>query len=493
MVYYDQKDQTISMANEATFRTTASGKDTAIAAGVTTYALPILVESADIPIPIRVREEFHGVGSGKYPSKIINKSTEPIDITLEGPLLLGTFLSYAVGQSYTSTAAQAEITYVECVADVADSLDETYFTIYDGTNDYDVWMDANEDNTWTNDPGGQAGGKIEVDFATNATAETVATAVAAAVNADAKFTATVDPASSIRVKITSADSEKHTDAHDGTDATAGGTGFRIYVGEQGVSASELAHRFEENANYALDSFTLHVEQRASGQNILFDVIGCVVDNIELIFEKDEGFVNCKVGIKAAGYVPGVAQTSPPSELAIEPFVWNNLDNSTSTSQYIFLSENNTERAPSAIERITLTVNNNVEMKPFIGDDTCDLAVSTKREIELNVVGFIENKNLWDYWRGVFNNANEYMDSASTKLSALLRLNRTAGTDVLTVFINNLYLNEHDSHIQSIDESIKAVDMTLRCAQPNVDKKQIYANEITSTTYTKVYFGNTDES
>lgn len=484
MGFYDQKDQTISMANESAFRTTGSGKDTAIAAGVATYGLPILVTNADIPIPIRVREEIHGVGSGKYPSKIINKTNEPINFTLEGPMLLGTFLSYAVGQSYTSTAAQPEITRVDCIADVAGSLNNKYFVIYDGATDYGVWLDVDNGGS---DPTGAGITGIEVDISANDTAATIAAAINTTVGGHAEFTTTytatqdhieIYPTGGVVAEI---------DAYDVD------TDFRVFVIEQGTPATTLAHRFLENADYQMDSFTVHVEQRLSGQDILYDMIGCVVDTLDIEFNKDAGTVNCSVGIKAAGYVAGTAQTTPPAELAVEPFVWGDLDNSTKTSWYRLLDEQGTERAPTSIESIKLTINNNVEFVPGIGDPIGAYAKSGKREILLNIVGFIENKTLYDYWRGTFDNANERMNSASSKMSGLIRLERTAITDVLTIFLHNIYLAEHDCHIQSIDESIKAVDMTLRAAQPDVDKRQIYANEITSTTYTKVYFGNTDES
>lgn len=489
MSFYDQKDQLITMINEASFRTTASGADTAIAAATTTYALPIVVQSADIVIPIKVREEVYGIGSGKHPSKIINKSYEPVEVTLEGSMLLGTFLGYAIGQAYTSTAAQSEIISVDCIADVSDSLDETYFVIYDEAARFNIWMDAAEDQTFTSSPG--IGTDVEVSFATNATAATVATAVATAVNGQADFTASVDTNINTRVNITVDATAKSTDAWDND------TNFRIFVKEQGVSASELAHRFLENTDYQLDSFTLHVEQRLTSNDKLYDLVGCVVDSLELEMSQDGGFVTCRVGIKAAGIAitngPGIAQTTKPSELPIEPFVWGDLDNSATTTQYKFLFENATERAPTSIESIKLTINNNVEFKPGIGDPTMGFVKSGKREIELNIVGFIQNKNLWDYWRGTFDNTNEYMGSASSKMSSLLRFNRAAGTDVLTIFLHNLYINEHDSHLQTIDETLQGVNLTLRTAQPDGDRRQIYANQITSTTYTKVYFGNTDET
>lgn len=486
MGFYDQKNQLISMANEASFRTTAAGKDTAIGATTATYALPILVTEADIPIPIAVREEIYGVGSGKYPSKIINKSNEPIEFTLSGPLLLGTFLSYAIGQSYTSTGAQPEITRIDCIPDVSSNLQNKYFVIYDGATDYGIWFNVDAGGS---DPVTALGYEpIAVAISANDTAATIAAAVSTAINGDGDWTTTYTATQEHLECYPTGGVVAEIDAFDGN------TNFRIFVIEQGSPATTLAHRFLENNDYQMDSFTIHVEQKLTSQDILYDLVGCVVDTLTLEFSKDAGTVNCSVGIKAAGYVAGVAQTTnKPSEMAVEPFVWGNLDNATTTASYRFIDEANTERAPTAIESIKLTINNNVSFVPGIGDPIGAYAKSSKREIELNIVGFIENKDMWDYWKGTFDNVNERMNAATTFTSGLLRLTRTSATDLIVIYLYNLYLSAHDAHIMNIDETIKAVDMTFRAAQPDVDGRQIYANEITSTTYTKVYFGNTDES
>ena len=245
MSFFDTKLINIGMVRESAFRTPTGGsKDTSLGAAVTTYALPVILkDKVGIGLPIRVREKLFTIGSGKYPSKIINKNYEPIDFTLEGPMQLATFLGYAIGTVATSTAAQAEVTYLECTADVSDSLDETYVVLFDGTDRHNIWCDAAEDNTFTGTP--SSGTDVEVDFATNATAATVAAAFASAINGDASFTATVDPASSARVKITSAQSAACTDGYDVD------TGFRMYIDTQGVSATSLAQSCLEDITYDL--------------------------------------------------------------------------------------------------------------------------------------------------------------------------------------------------------------------------------------------------
>ena len=484
--FYDQYLISVSMVRESAYRTTPDGKDTAIAAGTATYALPILIkDGAEFPLPIRKKEEVYGIGSGKYPTKIIDLNFEPVEFTLEGSMQLATFLGYALGNVYTSTAAQAEITIVDCIADVADSLDETYFTIYDGTDDYDVWMDATEDSTWTLDPTGQAGGVIKVTFATNATATTIATAMATAIGNDAKFSAS---SSAGRVTITSTDTEAHTDAYDND------TDFRVFVSKQGVPATSLAHRILEDPTHTVESFTLHVEQlnTTSGENIIYDLLGCVVDACEIEAAKEPADIICRAMIKCPYYVAGTAQTSPPEELAINPYVWAHLDNSGSIG-YRLIDEEHVDRAPEAIDKILFRVSNNIIFKYGIGDDKALYPISTKREIELEIGGFTQKKKVYDYWRQTFDNANKRMTGANTFTSMLLRLNRTASTDLVVIYAWNLYVNSWKSKIQSIDESIASVDLKFRAAMPDIVKRQIYANMINSTTYTKLYFQNQDEA
>lgn len=123
-----------------------------------------------------------------------------------------------------------EVTTVDCVADVSDSLDGTYFVLYDDVGSVAFWIDT--DDSGTSIPAGAAGEDRAVEITTIATddsAETVATKVAAVVNADAKFSAAVDGTDLSLVRATASTPGNKTDGADGAQAT----GFTIVVETQG--------------------------------------------------------------------------------------------------------------------------------------------------------------------------------------------------------------------------------------------------------------------
>ena len=122
--------------------------------------------------------------------------------------------------------AQPEISTITCVADVAASLSGKYFlinTALDAIGHY-VWLDV-DDLSVDPAPAGKTG--IEVDIAEDDTAATVATAVAAAIDALPGYGAVAVGAV---VTVTNAASGGSTDAADVD------TGFTIAVTQQGYSA-----------------------------------------------------------------------------------------------------------------------------------------------------------------------------------------------------------------------------------------------------------------
>jgi hypothetical protein len=120
-----------------------------------------------------------------------------------------------------------EITSIECVADVAGSLNEKYFRLYGaaGTSSaldttaaeqiIDVWFDVDGAGSA---PSTGAGRMIEADIATDATAEAVAAAVSAALNADPAFSAGIDGATVIVAHMTPTNF---------TNGSAGDSGFTV--------------------------------------------------------------------------------------------------------------------------------------------------------------------------------------------------------------------------------------------------------------------------
>lgn len=81
-----------------------------------------------------------------------------------------------------------EVTSITCVADETDSLDGTYFLLEDEDGTVAFWIDT--DDSGTVEPSHGADRSIEITtIVTDDTANTVATKVAAAINADSKFSA----------------------------------------------------------------------------------------------------------------------------------------------------------------------------------------------------------------------------------------------------------------------------------------------------------------
>ena len=490
--FYDQYLVNVSIIREENagvraFRYGPSGKDTQIATGVTMYNLPVIMrDSIDVPMPIREREEYHGIGSGKYPSKIVNKSAEPVSFTIEGPLQIGTFLGYAIGETYTSTATQVQITRVDCLADVTSSLNNKYFVVYDGTTAYGPWFNVGAAGS---DPTGAGITGIEITIAANATAATVAAAINTDVGGHANFTCTYT-ATEEHIEIKSVTTGTMSDAYD-TD-----TNFRVFTLEQGADATSAnyAHRIQELITNELESFSMHVEMRntTGAQNRFYDLFGCVVNSLELEMNKATGTITCRADIMAASWIAGIAATTKIGELTVEAFTWADLV-TTGTTGYRLLDENHAEKAPEAIERLLLRINNNVTMRGTVGDPYVLFPVAGKREVSIDITGFIQTKTLYDYWKGTFNNVNNYMNAASSKMSAHLILQKTAKTDLINIFIYNIYLptDGHNLQIQSIDDSIKAVELKLRCAQPDIDKRQLYVTIVDNKA--KGYYHNEDES
>lgn len=154
--------------------------------------------------------------------------------------------------SYVDQEGLPEITRIATVADVSGSLDQKSFTIYDEVGSVGVWIDLN--NAGGSAPVGAAAKARQIAIHTINTgdsAATVATKIAAALEADSKFSALVDPSHTSQVVVTSSTSGTRTDASN----AAGGEspGFTISVDQQGVAAVSEALT---NAQLVLDFFPL---------------------------------------------------------------------------------------------------------------------------------------------------------------------------------------------------------------------------------------------
>lgn len=173
------------------------------------------------------------------------------------------------------TGNVAEISTVTCIADVASSLNSTYFFL-DGIDadvnnpvvKYAVWIDVNNAGAAPSITGRT---NVEVDIAIAASASTVATAVAAAIDALDDFgAAAVDTV----VTITNGTAGAVDDVSDV------GTGFTFAVTTDGVTTKVISE------STTLPNVGFHNEKEKSSEDIRVDVLG--ITQLEYIWSCESG-------------------------------------------------------------------------------------------------------------------------------------------------------------------------------------------------------------
>ena len=155
------------------------------------------------------------------------------ELTVSTPIAF----SYLTLELSNTSGTVAEQTKVVCIADSSDSLNAKYFDIYGATGKTEVWIDTDNSGTAAPSGSGSYAATIEVtEIETNDTAESVAIAVAAAIDDHADFSCSVNGDTII---ITDAGTASRTDASDGD------TNFTITKERDGGSGS-IPAGFEVN-------------------------------------------------------------------------------------------------------------------------------------------------------------------------------------------------------------------------------------------------------
>lgn len=459
MSFYDQRNQKVFYAYESALGTPVNGAGAFTQLPVTFpwYGhIDVIPNSVDLVPPRLVQEKRYGIGSGKHPSHIFSTAYEAATITLETDAIFMPLFASAVGACVTThTPSRAEVATITCVADVADSLDGTYFIIHSidaSANDiaYCVWIDVDDSGTADPTPTGCTSKEVTT-IATNDDASTVAAAVEAVVE-------TLDISSSAAAAVITATGDNDGAVVDVRDGAAA-TGFTFATTTQGCST----HTITEANTYVMKTFTLHVEWDNGSEDIAYDCFGCTVNSVTLTINPDTKIVKCTYEILTPYYVVGTISTNPPPKTPKESFVYGNLTEA--ASNYV-LQLGTADRTPVAIENLELAINNNVQLKYDVGSKYAKHAYSTKREVTLNITGFAQTKELWDAWKDTWDNANEYYTNEGAKLNTVINLTRTATYDTFIIKISNWVIDEHSMAITNIDEGIKGIEVKLSDAIPD---------------------------
>lgn len=509
--FYEQYEQTILIVPEESYGKPYQG--TAFTALSANYPfaskLNIIADGTDVPIPIILKEKLYDIGSGKYPSHIANKNQEPVSFSVDMKMQDAKMLAYAFGTVATTHDLDGDelpqITEITPVADVAGSLNDTYFLLFgiDSSGDeigYCVWFDV--------DSGGSAPAIIaaysnitgvEIDISAGDSVADICDDLVTALDALDPFNVT-DYTTYVEIE----------GAYDGAviqarDSGTAASGFTFEVTQRGLSK----HTVTETIGRELKSLTMHCEQINTDDNetIAYDLFGVVINSIEVTGNFADGLITATVEFTAPHYAIGNVFTEKPNDNKCnDPLVWANMKESANNC---FIQEGDTatvntpppatgnptggDMTPKALESFTFTVTNNVDFKPDIGLNYMKHAYSTKRELSLTFTGFIDNKRLMDRWRdtwdncrGVYSGAYNSSSGTAHRLNSTLTFERTADTDYIQLKIYNWMIGEHDLHFHSIDEGIKGINATLTDATPNSNKRQVSlfeeVNNLSKLTY-----------
>lgn len=156
----------------------------------------------------------------------------------------------------------AQVASITCAADVANSLDGKYFFVYTANNSvkYHVWFNTSGGSATDPNPGGST--PVEVALTTGDTSSAVATAVAAALEALAGFTAT---ASNAVVTLTNAASGYATAPHDGN------SNFTFAVTTEGDTAADVGF-LDGNIELAVADTFADIMSHQTGADLLQQII-----------------------------------------------------------------------------------------------------------------------------------------------------------------------------------------------------------------------------
>jgi hypothetical protein len=461
--FYQQKDQKVLMFPETTtYLTPLNG--TIVTANPATYPwysrINIIKDGMDWDMPIQLKEKIWDIGAGKHPSHIINTIYEPIEFTIETEMVDARFMALATGAT-SSAGTQAAIQVITCGATSTISQGD-YFLIYciDGSGHVicnAVWFDI--DAAGTGAPSITGATNIEVDITTGLTAGEVGDALQAKMDAEGNYGATDDNAGV--VTITNAANGAVPKAYD---SGAAPTAFTFSVTTYGASTQTVT----EATTTTLQSFGLHIEcnNATDTEDIVVDLHGCIVKGYEVNIDYANKTIKESVTIGCPYYTIGAISTNPPPKRTINPHLWQDVVEVASTQHLIMLGT--TDKTPKIVNKAALKIENEVDWQPEIGTAYAMYPVSGKRNVSLNLVGFIQKDDLWEYWYDTWDDANGYYTNAGAKLNTQLRVQRTATYDLWEISVVNWLIETYNLRLFTIDDKILGIDITFTGATPDAN-------------------------
>lgn len=420
--------------------------------------LDYIPDTLEPTLPFIEKIKEYDISDFKHASSIANGNIEPVEITIDMNAQGLEFLMYAIGAPAFSSHTQKIVQTITCIDETSGVDENDYFLLdvvqADNTlKHYLVWFN-NGTGSAPSVTGINAANRVEIDISGgDKTANEIALLLETALEALTEITACT---------VSSANCEITTVVTNGAVLPArngaASPGFTYSVSTFGSTTYTVT----EDLTTALPSFTIHLEQQnnTSAEDIIWDLFGCVIEEITVNVAFGDKIVKYSVTISCPYAVEGNRCTNPPGRKQIAT-MGSMTALQESASNYI-IQEGTTDRTPSTVEKVSLTIKNNVTFQSDISKNYKVEAFAGKRDVSMNIVGTTTEKELFNYWQGAYAlSGSDYIPSgASDKLNTEFKLQRDATYDYLQISVYNWLLRDHNFKFVNVDEAVKSVDMSF---------------------------------
>ena len=426
--------------------------------------LDYIPDTFDAALPIIEKLKVFDVGDSKHASAIQEGNIEPVEFTISMNAQGLEILMFTIGAPAFSTHNRKIVETISCLGSASIS-DADYFLIDtieadDSIKYYAIYFDTQgAEQAKPTISGIHADNVIDVDISAGALS---ATEVADLVEIELELLAGITSADNVAelITIVRANAGSVQPTRDG----AAATDFTFNT----TTLGSTTYTVTEALTTDLPSFTMHLEQRnaTAAENIVWDLFGCVVDSVEVNVAFGDKVVKYSVTIKCPYAIEGDTATNLPGKKLIDGMpAMSSLQEG--AAAYIIMDAA-VDRTPSTVEKVLLTISNNVKFQPDIAAQYMKKAISTRRDVKLNIVGATHEKELFNWWQEKYKlSGTDYIpNGASGALNSVFKLQRDATYDYVSIAVHSWLLRDHNFSFVNVDDAIKMVDMLFEDGAAN---------------------------
>jgi len=435
------------------------------------HRLDTIEDSFNVGIPFIEKLRKFDLDAAKHPSGVFDGNYEPIELAFDMTAQALEFLPLSIGAPTVTSSGQAMVQHLKCGSKTnGEIIHESSFIVdvmlTGGTIEhYCFYYDVDGGGAAPDITGLTDYNVLAVSGAT--TAASVATIVKNIIDAKTDVSAEIHAQYTDVVVVTGDINGAVNQAFELVNEGVTGMQFNI------VTYGSTLYTVTEDITTTLPSFTFHIEHRnaTSAEDLVYDLFGCVVNsiNINVAYGDQVALYNvtfkCPYGVSTTRalnpppkkYIPGYPSMSSMKEAADEYLVQEDGLSTTTGSTLQMI-----DRTPTQVDSVSLTINNNVEFKGDISKRFKNLACAGKRDITLQIIGNTTEKELFQYFLEAFTNdgTDFYPSNAAGRLNSVWKLQRDATYDYIKITFYNWLMSDHNFSFVSVDDAVKAVDITF---------------------------------